>query len=674
MLVFAFTAPCLHAKVDDMRGRGGPAQGPVDITAETLEFDKATNTYIAKGEVEIVEGTRKLTADFVRYNKNTEDVYAEGNVIFTDQGDAVNSDKMYLNLVDKTGTMEKGRIFIKQGHFNIVGEHIEKVGENEYAIKNGQFTTCDLEKPAWKFTSTDVDITMGGYAKTKDTRFYILDYPVFYVPAGIFPVKTDRQSGLLMPELITSSRDGIKIKQSFFWAISKDKDATFWTQYIEKRGFRLGSEFRYALREDLKGGWEASIISDKDYDGTRWEVKGKHEQLIGKDLTFKANIDYVSDYQYIVDFAPTPALRSENLLKSTMYVEKPLKKSLLTVETAYFKNLIIRDNDRTFQYLPHATYFTEYIPLMNGRTYGDIAADVTSFQRASGDTFTRFVVEPSLRLPYKWNGVNLLFSGTFFQAAYLINRRDTEGSSSTNRQTVKIEGDANVNFLRNYQTDFLKLGELQSVIRPQLRYTFIPSPWGGDNPSIDPYDNITKTNSITYSLNHYLNSFSPQWMRELSLMEISQTYSLSEDLRYSEAYKGYGNRLSDINAKITFYPARYITYTNQTVWNTSGQGLSTMRNALSHQVPGVYYVNLNHSYTRDLVNESLLLVGGTYKEFDARTQIRYSFKDQDWIDTLYQLVYHPKCWAVSLTLIQSKRPRDTTLRLAIDLAGITKNY
>ena len=45
----------------------------------------------------------------------------------------------------------------------------------------------------------------------------------------------------------------VKIKDAYFWAIDKDKDATIGLEYIEKRGFKPDMEFRYALKEDLKG-------------------------------------------------------------------------------------------------------------------------------------------------------------------------------------------------------------------------------------------------------------------------------------------------------------------------------------------------------------------------------------------------------------------------------------
>ncbi|MBA4418790.1 MAG: hypothetical protein C0392_12910 [Syntrophus sp. (in: bacteria)] len=701
IIVWVFLMPLsVHGQVGKM-GKMGEIKGvgstPVDIYALILEYNKQENVYIARGQVEIKEGLRKLTADYVRYNKETEDVYAEGNVIFQDQGDVVHSEKMYLNLFDKKGTIEKGRIFIKQGNFNVTGDQIKKVGENEYAITNGEFTTCDLEKPAWKFSARDIGITVNGYGKTKGTRFYILDYPVFYLPYGAFPVKTERQSGLLMPELVTSSRDGIKIKQSYYWAISKDKDATFFTHYIQNRGFMFGGEFRYALREDLKGGWQAQIISDRDYNGTRYQIKGRHEQVIGQDFTFKTNIDYVSDKDFIKDFAPTVVLRSENVLKSTAYVEKPFAKSLMTVEAAYFRNLIVRDNDRTFQYLPHATFFTESIPVMKGRFFIDLQTNLTAFTRPAGDTFTRLGLEPRIRVPYSWKGVNFLLSSTFYETAYLINRRDTEGSTTKNRQTLKLEGDANIQLMRNYQAGFLKLGEMQSVIKPQLKYTFVPNSSPSDIPYADPYDRISQTNAVTYSFSHYLNVFTPSAVRELSIFEIEQTYGLSGPLPSAVAYNslgvqqqltglsGYtaygtlpattssGSRFSDVNARLTLHPLKDLSYTNQTAWNVSGLGLTTMRNTFAYTKQKSYFINLTHNYTQGLANETLFIVGGQYKMFEGRMYMRYSFKDQDWIDTLYQLVYRPKCWALTLTLVQSKRPNDTTFRIGIDLAGITTN-
>lgn len=644
----------------------------VDISANSLEYDKGQNAYSARGNVDLREGTRRLTADEVLYTVDTADVTATGNVVFQDGEDVIRCERISLNLETKTGKIEKGTIYIKQNNFTIVGDEIEKVGDNQYRVARGEFTTCDLPRPDWKFSARDVDVTIEGYAKTKGTRFHILDKTVMYLPYGMFPVLRQRQSGFLMPEFTLSSRDGVKIKDAYFWAIDKDKDATIGLEYIENRGFKPELEFRYALKEDLKGTWDFAIIDDKDYDHWRYELKGKHEQTIFRDLQLKANINYVSDFRYLVDFGQDVQERSENLIKSTAYVEKPLSNALLTVEGAYFRNLVVKDNDTTFKFYPHGTFFTNYFPLFGRMLYADIATDFINFFREKGDKYARLSIEPRVQLPLSWNGINFLASGSLFEKIYYIDRVSPDNRDTKNLETVKVEGTANVQFMRNYNVESWNIGLVQSLIRPQIQYTFISNNSYKDIPLIDPYDRIGKVNTITYSLSHYLNTFTPQiGGKELSLLEVYQTYGLSGRLPVSDAYRGSGDRFSDVTGRLTLFLQRNISYSNETAVNVHGQGLTTTRNVVRYLVPDRYYMNVAHSYTKEFANEMYLDVGGRYSFLTGRYRIRYSFRNNDWIDTQYQLVYQPKCWAVVLTLKQTKRPTDTTLNIGFDLTGLT---
>ena len=167
---------------------------PVDISAGSIEHDREKNIFIARGNVDLKEGSRTLTADYIQYNDNTKDALAEGNVVFLEGEDRVECDRLTYNLETKQGTLENAKILIKKDNFYVAGEEMKKVGESRYTMSKGEFTTCGWDKPAWKFTANDVDITVEGYAVTKSAKFHILDFPVFYFPWGIFPVKTERQS------------------------------------------------------------------------------------------------------------------------------------------------------------------------------------------------------------------------------------------------------------------------------------------------------------------------------------------------------------------------------------------------------------------------------------------------------------------------------------------------
>jgi LPS-assembly protein len=668
-LILLFLAPlCAYGKQLEY---SSSLTTSVEIYANTLEQNRDEKTYIARGQVEVREGSRILNADYVLYNDTTKDLLAEGHVVFKEEDDIIECEKLTINLITKKGTIEKGKIFIKKGNFHVSGDEIEKVGEAQYSIKDGTMTTCDGTPPAWRFSSTDVNITLEGYARTRSARFQVRDHTVFYLPWGMFPVKTERQSGLLMPELQTSTRDGLVLRNSYFWAISQDKDMTFGLDYIEQRGFKPSAEFRYSLREDLKGAWNFAILDDMKYDNTRWQLKGQHEQSLMKDLALKLNVHYVSDMDYLKDLAPTVVERSEKLLKSTAFLEKSFKGSLLTGEMSYFKNLLVRDNDPTLKYFPFVSFYSEYVPILKEKFYTNINSNFINFYREKGDTFSRLSLEPSVRIPYSVQGVNFLASGTWIETAYLVNRSETESSGVKRRETFRIEGDVNTQLMRNYNTTAFDLGELQSLIKPQLRYTFIPNTSFRDIPSIDPYDRMYETNTVTYSFNHYLNSISSSEVREVSLFEISQTYGLSGNLSPSVIYQGYGNRFSDIDAKLSLFPAKNLQFSHQSAISTSGGGISSIKNSIAHSIQQVYYGSLTHTYTKDLNNEALLDIGGTYKFLDAKYQIRYSFLDSAWIDTLYQISYRPQCWAVTLRLTQSQRPRDTRLTLSLDLLGIT---
>ena len=325
---------------------------------------------------------------------------------------------------------------------------------------------------------------------------------------------------------------------------------------------------------------------------------------------------------------------------------------------------------------------------MKNRLYTDFVSDFNNFYREFGDRVVRWGIEPRLRLPYSWNGLNFLLNTTYYETAYLVDRVITDTASSwAERHTVKVEGDTNVQFVRSYDSGFLNLGQLESIIKPQIKYTFIPNSSTSGIPSTDPYDRILQQNTVTYSFNHYLyamtpssatpssatpSSTAPSFAREISAFEVSQTYGLAGDLQPSLDYAGSGNRLSSISAKLTVFPRQGVSLVNQVVWDTSGNGVTQLVTAAQYSELQKYYVTLSHSYAPGSINEVIFDAGVRYKVFDLRGHITYSFLDQTWIDTLYQIVYRPGCWNVGLGLIQSRRPADTTFRLSIDLAGITQ--
>lgn len=151
------------------------------------------------------------------------------------------------------------------GYFRIEGQEIKRTGENVFQAEEAYLTPCRCEtdeSPAWSFRAKKIDASIGGYADLYDPVIEIKGIPVFYIPYLKIPIKGKRQSGFLLPNVVYSSRNGTVFTQPLFLAIDNRQDATITTDYFEKRGLRLGVEYRIEQRQ--YSGWRLKFEAMRD--------------------------------------------------------------------------------------------------------------------------------------------------------------------------------------------------------------------------------------------------------------------------------------------------------------------------------------------------------------------------------------------------------------------------
>ena len=161
-----------------------------------------------------------MSADFVRFDHKAMMAYARGHVMMTAGEDVLTGSSLEMNLASEIGTLYEGTIFIKENHFYIRGDKLQKVGEKTYAAETASVSSCDGEKPDWKITGKNMSVTIEGYGTIHHAALWARQVPVLYSPYLIFPAKTQRQSGLLVPEAGYSERNGFQFSQPFYWAIN----------------------------------------------------------------------------------------------------------------------------------------------------------------------------------------------------------------------------------------------------------------------------------------------------------------------------------------------------------------------------------------------------------------------------------------------------------------------
>ncbi len=94
---------------------------PVTIQADSLRYDRKTNTYFADGNVKITQKDYTLTSEKATLNEETGDAEATGKARLVSPDNVVFADVIKVNFNTKLGVIEQGNIFVKNGNYRIKG-------------------------------------------------------------------------------------------------------------------------------------------------------------------------------------------------------------------------------------------------------------------------------------------------------------------------------------------------------------------------------------------------------------------------------------------------------------------------------------------------------------------------------------------------------------------------
>ena len=414
-----------------------PPLSPIDtwhISAIRMSYDQEKKRYIAEDDVVVKGGTIQLQADHVEFSNETRNVTASGHVILTSNLDIIHCDALDLNLESEIGTLYNGVVFIEENHFYIRGDTIKKSGKNTYEADRASLTSCPGERPDWKISAKDIRVTLEGYGVAKSATLWAKNIPALYSPIVAFPVKNKRQTGLLAPQISSSDRKGLEIEQPLFLAISREMDATLYTDYMHKRGVKTGVEFRYVMDKESRATVQYDYLHDLEIDdGTPttsdfqvdatpqrsnrdrywFRMKGNHN--INQEWSATWDIDYVSDADYLHEFKSgyTGFTRTRDTFKETYgrdldeYDDTTRKNSLkinklwpgasLNMDVLWYDNVLSRQfdatdaanglvdvittNDTTLQRLPTVQLNTVKHQVSHTPLYFDLDAEYTYFYR-----------------------------------------------------------------------------------------------------------------------------------------------------------------------------------------------------------------------------------------------------------------------------------------------------
>jgi lipopolysaccharide transport LptD-like protein/OstA-like protein len=294
-----------------------PAQPAADVTltADVVTYDHERDLYEATGNVKITQPDgRVLTSDWALFNGTTRTGVASGNVVIVDAQNTVHAEFMAIDLNSTVSVGMNGTLDNPQPSVAVRGEVIERTGVDTYHIEHGNFSACrctpDKARRPWEIEAKEAEVEFPGYAVGHDLWFKVFGIPVLYTPWATFPVKTEKQTGFLLPSYKHSHRNGSEIDLPFFWSVADNVNVLFSPQWVSRRGFQETGTLEY-LTETSTGKAGGSILpsdrevsnsTDEFFSTNRWAYWWRHQQSLLPGVNVGSDITQISDNNMVFDF------------------------------------------------------------------------------------------------------------------------------------------------------------------------------------------------------------------------------------------------------------------------------------------------------------------------------------------------------------------------------------
>lgn len=305
-----------------------------------------------------------LKADYIVIDMNRKELYAEGvtdstgklggTPEFSQADQQFRSNSIRYNFDTKRGKI--AYVITKEGEGYIHGEVVKKDPENNFFIKNGQYTTCDLDTPHFAITSNRLKVISNNKIVTGPAYLTIEGVPTpLLIPFGFFPNKQGRSSGIIFPAYGESAQRGFYFQHlGYYFGFNDYFNLALTSDVYTKGSYTLDAatiyKKRYRYSGNLRLSYAYTVNSEKelpDFSVTKdFHVNWMHAQDAKQNpnSNFSANVNAGSTSYYRNTISSISNVQSNTLESSVNYSHTfPDKPMNLTVAVRHWQNTITKD-------------------------------------------------------------------------------------------------------------------------------------------------------------------------------------------------------------------------------------------------------------------------------------------------------------------------------------------
>jgi len=331
----------------------GAREEPVEIRADSIEYRYPDDVYVAEGNVRVVQGNRTLTSNWATFSGRTRIGAASGDVVYRDGRDLLTARFAQFGVDSLEGVVLGANLDLGERGLRVAAEELVRTGQDRYHLLNARFTACRCPDPderrPWEMVAATSDVELGGYGTSRNTTVEVLGVPVVWLPWIMYPVKTERQTGLLMPEFSLGGRNGFTAGLPVFWAPLRNLNVMATPHFSARRGFKqdLGVETVYGARsrtrlrgafahEDSKRHAPVPAVRDVVEDPARTPAQSvngnsirdrgfvalEHDQDLPGGVRLKADAAWMTDNEYVLDHTDLASHKRDRFLQSVAFATR----------------------------------------------------------------------------------------------------------------------------------------------------------------------------------------------------------------------------------------------------------------------------------------------------------------------------------------------------------------
>ena len=438
----------------------------IDLAADTMVRDEH-GVVIAKGNVEIKRQGETLKADEVRYDVENKHIQAAGHIEILSSRAHIKAESASFHTENKTGEFKQASLVLPDGE-RLQAESLRRLSELKFNADNISFSTCPPDAEAWRLYADHIEVDQEeGLVTAQGARFDVAGVPVFYTPYWQHSLR--RKSGFLLPDFASSRSRGTEYALPYFWAPSKNWDATITPRWMTARGLMGEVELRHVSAQGSeKIQWAG--LRDTLTQGYRQHVQTDIERRLFDDWQFNANINHVSDRNFLSDFALSSTLNTTRYLSSDVGLGWQGEQGDIRLSTLYQQDLTKPNDDATLQVLPRLE--SRYaLPIGNVRLHLDQQS--TRFDRRVGVDGWRVAAHPWLELPLRMQGGAV--SSTFKLGLRHMRYGQLNGAPALTQQNTRTIYDGSFETRAAFER-ISNDKHWRHSISPILRYDFASAP------------------------------------------------------------------------------------------------------------------------------------------------------------------------------------------------------